>query len=261
MIGSSEPWSGGAHSPRLRCVLAPNPSPMTLDGTNTWVIGTGPYAVVDPGPDDAVHLAAIVDAADGRIAHILLTHGHPDHAEGAQTLHEMTGGPVRALDPRHVLGGEGLSADSEVAAGDVAVRVIATPGHTSDCLSFYVSDDGAILTGDTVLGRGTTVVAWPDGHLGDYLASLRELRRLAEQWEALALLPGHGPVLPDPVGVIDAYLQHRQARLEQVRLAWDAGRRTPEQIVDEVYVDIPDHVRWAALLSTRAQVEYLEGGA
>ena len=258
VIGSSDPWSGGVVSPRLRCVLAPNPSPMTLDGTNTWIVGAGPYLVVDPGPDDPAHLEAIVASADGRIAHILLTHGHPDHAEGAQSLHDMTGAPVRALDPDHVLGGEGLSASAVVSVSGAEVRVLATPGHTSDCLSFYVVEDGAILTGDTVLGRGTTVVAWPDGNLGDYLHSLEDLRRHAEQAGATALLPGHGPVLADPVAVIDAYLAHRHARLDQVRAAWDSGRRTPEEIVDAVYDDIPDSVRWAALLSTRAQVAYLE---
>ena len=260
VIGSDEPWSGGVVSARLRCVLAPNPSPMTLDGTNTWLVGTGPYVVIDPGPDDAGHLLALVDAADGRIAEILLTHGHPDHAQGARALHDMTGAPVRALDPEHVLGGEGLQPGTVVSVGGVEVRVIATPGHTADCLSFHVLEDGAILTGDTVLGRGTTVVAWPDGDLGDYLRSLRTLREHAELLNATELLPGHGPRLANPVAVIDAYLEHRHARLEQVRVAWDGGRRTAEEVVDVVYADVPDHVRWAALLSTRAQLHYLEGG-
>jgi len=233
---------------------------MTLDGTNTWIIGTGPYVVIDPGPDDAGHLAAVVEAADGQVAQILLTHGHLDHSAGARALHDVTGAPVRALDPGHVFGGEGLTAGMGLAAGDVQVRVLATPGHTSDCLSFHVSDDGAILTGDTVLGRGTTVVAWPDGDLGDYMRSLRDLRRHALESGATRLLPGHGPVLADPVTVIDAYLEHRHARLDQVRAVWDGGRRTPEEIVDEVYDDIADNVRVAALLSTRAQVAYLESG-
>lgn len=262
VIGSSDPWSGGVVSPRLRCVLAPNPSPMTLDGTNTWIVGAGggPVVVVDPGPDDAGHLEAIMAAADGRVAQILLTHGHLDHAEGARSLHDMTGAPVRALDPDHVLGGEGLVAGDVVAVSDADVRVLATPGHTSDCLSFSLVEDGVILTGDTVLGRGTTVVAWPDGDLGAYLRSLEDLRSHATQAHATSLAPGHGPVLADPVGVIDAYLAHRRARLDQVREAWDSGQRTPEQIVDAVYDDVPDTVRWAALLSTRAQVAYLESG-
>lgn len=261
VIGSDQPWSGGAFSATVTCILAPNPSPMTLDGTNTWLVGEpgGSMVVLDPGPDDDAHLRAIVDAAEGRVALILLTHGHPDHAEGARHLHEMTGAPVRALDPEHVLGGEGLGAGDVVVAGTDEIHVIATPGHTSDCLSFHLPRVGALLTGDTVLGRGTTVVAWPDGHLGDYLDSLAALRLRAEVTEASAILPGHGPVLRDPVGVLDAYLEHRHARLEQVRAAVVAGARTPEEVVDAVYDDIPDAVRWAALLSTQAQLAYLEG--
>ena len=234
LLGSTDPWSGGPYSALLSCVLAPNPSPMTLDGTNTWVVGQ--CVVIDPGPDIVEHLAAIFAAADGGVTQILLTHGHPDH----------------------ILGGEGLGAGDVVAVGDVEVQVVATPGHTADCLSFHVPADGVILTGDTVLGRGTTVVAWPDGHLADYLASLESLRERAATTGAVALLPGHGPVLRDPVAVITGYLDHRRARLEQVRSAWEAGLRTPDEIVDAVYEEIPEQVRWAALLSTRAQIEYLE---
>jgi glyoxylase-like metal-dependent hydrolase (beta-lactamase superfamily II) len=146
-----------------------------------------------------------------------------------------------------------------VVASSDEIHVIATPGHTSDCLSFHLPRDSALLTGDTVLGRGTTVVAWPDGHLGDYLASLAALRSRAEASEARAILPGHGPVLADPIAVLDAYLDHRRARLEQVRAAVAAGARTPDEVVDAVYDHIPESVRWAALLSTRAQLAYLDG--
>ena len=260
VVGSNEPWTGGLYSDGVTCVLAPNPSPMTLDGTNTWIVGdpTSGTIVIDPGPDHRGHLEAVIAAAGGRIRHILLTHGHLDHAEGARSLHDMTGAPVRALDMRHVLGGEGLHADDVVAIGEDSVHVIATPGHTTDCLSFYLARDGVLVTGDTILGRGTTVVAWPDGDLGDYLASLAALRARASTTAAVAILPGHGPVLRDPVRVIDAYLEHRHARLEQVRQAWMGGARTPDEVVDVVYTDIPDTVRWAALLSTRAQLAYLD---
>lgn len=260
VLGSSGPWSGGQHSANIACVLAPNPGPMTLDGTNTWVL-SGDVAsaiVVDPGPDDVGHLQAVVEAA-GRVTDILLTHGHADHAEGARRLHEMTGARVRAVDPRQVLGGEGLRAGDVVTCADLEVHVVATPGHTADSLSFQVPSEAAILTGDTVLGRGTAVVAWPDGQLGAYLASLESLRERAAAAGAAFLLPGHGPTLPEPVRVLDEYLVHRRERLRQVRDAWDSGARTPEDIVEIVYADAPESVRWAALLSTRAQVEYLQG--
>lgn len=260
VIGSDAPWSGGRFGESAICVLAPNPSPMTLDGTNSWVIGTdGDAIVIDPGPDDLGHLQAIIDAARGRVREILLTHGHADHSEGARHLHDMTGAPVRALDPRHTLGAEGLVAGDTVSAGGEEIQVVATPGHTSDCLSFHLVRDAALLTGDTILGRGTTVVAWPDGHLGDYLESLAALRQRAAATGSVAILPGHGPVLTDPVGVIDAYLDHRRARLEQVRQAVADGATSAEDVVDAVYTDIPDSVRWAAILSTRAQLDYLTG--
>lgn len=260
VVGSDAPWSGGVFSETVTCVLAPNPSPMTLDGTNTWLIGEPGRGVVviDPGPDDEAHLRAVVAAAQGHVVQILLTHGHPDHAEGARHLHDLTGAPVRALDPAHTLGGEGLHAGDVIAAGTDEIHVIASPGHTSDCLSFHLPRDGALLTGDTVLGRGTTVVAWPDGDLGEYLDSLARLRDVCEVSGARAILPGHGPVLDEPTAVLDAYLDHRHARLQQVRAAVATGARTPDEVVDAVYDDIPESVRWAALLSTRAQLAYLE---
>ena len=258
VLGSSGPWSGGEHSVNVACVLAPNPGPMTLDGTNTWVLrgAVASAIVVDPGPDDLAHLRAVTEAA-GTVREILLTHAHADHAEGAQRLHEMTGARVRALDPRETLGGEGLRAGDVVTCADMEVHVVATPGHTADSLSFHVPSEAAILTGDTVLGRGTAVVAWPDGQLGPYIASLSALRERAAVSEAAFLLPGHGPTLPEPVRVLDDYLTHRRERLRQVQDAWNSGARTPEDIVGIVYADAPESVRWAALLSTRAQVEYL----
>lgn len=239
---------------------------MTLDGTNSWVLlepGSTEAVVVDPGPEDETHLAAIlavVTAAGAHVARILLTHGHLDHSEGAERFHEMTRAPVLALDPAHRLGEEGLGAGDVVAVGGLQVEVVATPGHTGDCLTFVLPADGTLLTGDTVLGRGTTVVAWPDGNLREYLGSLDRLRRIAEERASSLVLPGHGPALGSPVEVIDGYLAHRRERLEQVRRAWLAGARTAADIVDAVYVDIPPEVRPAALLSAQAQIEFLQAG-
>ena len=237
---------------------------MTLDGTNTWILAE-PDArrciVVDPGPDDDIHLNAISAALAQReltVAVTVLTHGHLDHSQSARRWHDITGAPVRALDPGHRYGGEGLGDGDVLDVDGLEARIIATPGHSGDSISLTVPAEGFILTGDTVLGRGTTVVAWPDGDLGAYLASLDILRTHAQS--AKALLPGHGPVLEDPSRVIGDYIEHRRARLEQVRDAMAAGARTAEEVVDAVYDDIPDAVRPAAVMSAQAQVAYLSAG-
>ena len=261
--GDPEPAVGGRATPRATCVLAPNPSPMTLDGTNTWILaepGSPLAVVVDPGPLDEEHLRAVIRAAEEsgkRVALTLLTHGHPDHAAGAARFAELTGTPVRALDPALRLGDEGLAAGDVITTGGLEMRVVPTPGHTADSLSFHLPADRAVLTGDTILGRGTSVVAHPDGRLGDYLASLRRLRTLTEADGVRTVLPGHGPVLQDAQGAIDYYLVHRANRLAQVETAVEAGHRTPAEIVAHVYADVDRAVWPAAELSVRAQLEYL----
>jgi glyoxylase-like metal-dependent hydrolase (beta-lactamase superfamily II) len=252
----------GSGTERAHCLLAPNPSLMTLDGTNTWLVaepGSQTAVVVDPGPEHEGHLQRITTMAAGsgrRIGMILLTHGHLDHSAGARRLAELTGAPVRAVDPAHRLGSEGLTAGSVLTIGGSEIEVIATPGHTSDSVCLYLRQDGAVLTGDTVLGRGTTVIA-DDGDLGDYLGSLRVLRSLAEAEPVRMLLPGHGPVLSDPAAVLDHYLEHRQQRLDEISAALAAGDRTIAEIVSRVYAEV-DQALWPfAALSVRAQLDYL----
>ncbi len=254
----------GSGTSRAFCVLAPNPSIMTLDGTNTWLIsepGSPAVVVVDPGPDDESHLQrvrTVVAGRDQRIATIVLTHRHEDHSGGARRLAGLTGAPVLAVDPAQRLGSEGLAPGDVLTDGGCELRVIATPGHTSDSVSLQVPADGAVLTGDTVLGRGTTVIG-TDGDLADYLDSVRRLRALAEETSLRALLPGHGPMLPDVLGTLDYYLAHRAERLAEVQAALAAGDRTLAQVVARVYTDV-DPALWPfAEWSVRAQLEYLRG--
>ena len=261
-------WSGGVFGALGHCVLAPNASPMTLDGTNTWVLrapGSDRSIVVDPGPPDPAHLDAVAEAA-GDVAVVLLTHRHLDHSEAARSFAERMGCGVRALDPCWRLGSEGLGEGDVVTVGDLEVRVVATPGHTADSLSFVVPSERAVLTGDTVLGRGTTVVAHPDGELGAYLSSLDRLHALAEAHEIETVWPGHGPVIEQALPVLDHYRAHRRERLDQVREAVRVLRAAgtsyddelPRRVVEIVYSDV-DQVLWpAAELSVRAQLAYLD---
>ncbi|MEU2929372.1 MBL fold metallo-hydrolase [Streptomyces sp. NPDC007251] len=253
----------GPATERAVNVLAPNASPMTLDGTNTWIVAepdSDLAVVIDPGPLDDGHLRTVVDTAEKagrRIALTLLTHGHPDHAEGAARFAELTGTRVRALDPALRLGDEGLAAGDVVTVGGLELRVVPTPGHTADSLCFHLPADRAVLTGDTILGRGTTVVAHPDGRLGDYLDSLRRLRSLTVDDGVHTVLPGHGPVLEDAQGAVEFYLAHRAHRLAQVETAVEDGHRSPAEVVAHVYADVDRSLWPAAELSVRAQLDYL----
>ncbi|WP_394431999.1 MBL fold metallo-hydrolase [Streptomyces sp. SGAir0957] len=253
----------GPATARAVNVLAPNASAMTLDGTNTWIVAepdSDLAVVIDPGPLDDAHLTQVIDIADKagkRVALTLLTHGHPDHAEGAGRFAELTGTKVRALDPALRLGDEGLAAGDVVTTGGLELRVVPTPGHTADSLCFHLPADRAVLTGDTILGRGTTVVAHPDGRLGDYLDSLRRLRSLTVDDGVHTVLPGHGPVLEDAQGAVEFYLAHRAHRLAQVETAVENGHVTSSDVVAHVYADVDRSLWPAAELSVLAQLEYL----
>jgi glyoxylase-like metal-dependent hydrolase (beta-lactamase superfamily II) len=252
----------GSGTSLATCVLAPNPSPMTLEGTNTWLIaapGSSSALVVDPGPEHEGHLRRVVARAaetGRRVAQILLTHGHSDHSAGARRLAALTGAPVRAADPAHRLGSESLVDGDVVTAAGCELRVIGTPGHSADSLSLLLSQDAALLTGDTVLGRGTTVIA-DGGSLADYLRSLDAMKALADTASVRVLLPGHGPVVSDPGSTLVYYLEHRAERLAEVRAALAAGDTTAQQIVARVYHDVDPAVRRFAELSVQAQLDYL----
>ena len=252
-------WVGGDVTSRATCVLAPNPGVMTLEGTNTWVLmepGSADAVVVDPGPLVEQHLQRVLDVVarrGARVALTLLTHGHADHAESAGRFAELTGAPVRAIGVGH----DDLGDGDRLTVYGLDLAVVATPGHTSDSLSFLLAAENALLTGDTVLGHGTSVVAWPDGELAAYLSSLQRIEAMTGSREVTQILPGHGPTVPDASGVVRYYLEHRQGRLEQVRAAVAAGAADADAVVETVYADVPREIWPAARLSVLAQLDYL----
>lgn len=244
---------------RSRLVRANNPSPMTLDGTNTWVLKESDGAravVVDPGPSEPQHFQAILDAAGG-VGLILLTHGHPDHAEGANEFAELADAPIRAVSRSLCHKANPLRGDEEIEFDGLRLAVVTTPGHSADSACFLLPSDDALLTGDTILGQGSTVVAHPDGKLADYLETLGKLRTLVKEHGVRVVLPGHGPTRDDPAALVAQYQRHREARLDQVRQSLSAGATTADEVVDVVYGDVDAAVKFAARWSVLAQLEYL----
>lgn len=245
-------------SETLTRVIAPNASHMTLDGTNTYVVGepgSGAAFVVDPGPHDDAHFGrvrAALEELDAECSGIVVTHHHLDHSEAAQAWGAALDATVAAASPE-VAGPQGwVLADGDVlSAGGATLTAIPTPGHSADHLCFRLPD-GGLLSGDHILGRGTSVVAWPEGDLVAYLESLRRLLDLGPD----ALFPGHGPeLLEDPESVISYYLAHRAWREAQVCAAIEEDESLvarPADLVARIYADV-DPVLWpAAELSTRA---------
>lgn len=245
---------------RASFVLAANPGIMTLDGTNTWILrepGAARSVVVDPGPSDERHLQAVLSAA-GDIGLVLFTHRHFDHTEALGRIVELTGAPARSTDPEFTRGASPLVDGETIDVDGLSIEVLATPGHTTDSTCFVLGAEGSLLSGDTILGRGTTVIAHPDGVLGPYLDSLAHIRELVEEGLVARILPGHGPVIDAPGAVVDFYLEHRAARLDQVRAAVDSGATTPQAVVAAVYKDVDESLWGAAELSVAAQLDYLQ---
>ncbi len=237
-------------------VLAPNASPMTLEGTNTYLLGQadhGAAVVVDPGPDDPVHRAAVEAALAGReVAAVVITHHHLDHSEAAGWAQGWNA-DLRAFDPGLVPGAVPLRDEEELRLAGTTIRAIHTPGHASDHLCLRLTDTDVVLTGDHVLGRGSTVVNWPDGDMAAYLASLQRLRRAPGS----AVYPGHGPTVADPAAKIEEYLAHRQQRQEQVLDAITRGATDAAAIVRLVYTDVPEILHPAARRSVEAVLAML----
>ena len=246
-----------ALSPLVRRILAPNPGVMTGPGTNTYLVGTADLAVVDPGPDDAVHLERIEEAGAGRIRWILATHTHVDHSPGAAGLRDRTGAEVIGFDAR-----DGFEPDTHIGDGwelarpEFTLRSLHTPGHASNHLCFLLEEERLLFSGDHVMSGSTVVIAPPDGDMAAYLDALRRLEDVPMD----AIAPGHGDRIDDPQAKVQEYLTHRLAREEAIAAALAAaGGATVEELVAAVYTDVPPALHPIARYSVWAHLRKLAG--
>jgi glyoxylase-like metal-dependent hydrolase (beta-lactamase superfamily II) len=235
---------------RILRVLAPNPDVYTLEGTNTWIVGEGPAFVIDPGPDLPQHLEEVASAA-GTVAAVLVTHDHPDHAPGAAAFARMTRAPLHAF---RLDGAQAVRDRHVFRAGSLEIVAVHTPGHTSDHLAFWVAPEGALFTGDAVLGRGTSFIDPPEGDLAQYLRSLERMRELGPR----TIYPGHGPVVFDARAKLDEYRSHRAEREQQVLEALANGPSTIAAMVEGIYANYPRDVHALAARSVLAHLLKLE---
>ncbi|WGH78298.1 MBL fold metallo-hydrolase [Jannaschia ovalis] len=256
----------------LRAVLAPNPSPMTQAGTNSWILGQRDVAVIDPGPADPAHLAALLRAVDDRpLTAILVTHSHLDHSPAARPLAEATGAPVLAFGPseagrtpamaalRGVAGGEGVDPDfrpdralsdgEEIAGAGWSLRAHWTPGHMANHMAFEWIEAETVFTGDTVMGWASTLISPPDGDLGQFMESLDRLAGLG----ARRFLPGHGAAVDDPAARCRDLRRHREARSRALLAAMDRPVTIPA-LVARVYADTPPALHPAAARNVLAHL-------
>lgn len=244
-------------------IQADNPSGMTLEGTNTYLVADtadSGVLLIDPGPELPAHRDAFMAAIGSRqLRGIILTHQHADHSEMLGTVEQWAPGvPVHAVLPEFSRLADPVTDGQRIHLGQApedVVEIVATPGHTSDSIS--ILHGTTLYSGDTVLGRGTTVVTHPEGSIADYLNSIERLRELTAAGRITVIEPAHGPTIDSPAQVLDYYAQHRRDRIEQVRQALAGGAQSAEAVRDIVYHDVPADVRLAALLIVRAQLEYL----
>jgi glyoxylase-like metal-dependent hydrolase (beta-lactamase superfamily II) len=234
---------------RIVRLLAPNPGVYTLEGTNTWVVGNTSTFVIDPGPPIPAHLDEVARVA-GSVAGVLVTHDHPDHAPGAVAFARRVGAPIYAF---RLEGAEHLR-DGQTLRADVEVRAIHTPGHSSDHLAFQLPGQGALFTGDAILGRGTSFIDPPDGDLAQYLRSLTRMQEL----EPRILYPGHGPIVFRAADKLHEYIEHRAAREGQILACIAQRPSTIMTIVTTVYADHPQEVYPLAARSVLAHLLKLQ---
>ncbi len=268
----ARPGEAVSLSPLVRRIVCDNPGPFTYKGTSTYIVGRGKVAVIDPGPDDARHLAAILDALDGEsISHILITHTHRDHSPLAARLKALTGAATFAQGPHggdraddgalrlDAAGDHAFSPDHRLADGDVvegkgfSLEAVFTPGHTANHMAFALREEQALFSGDHVMAWSTSVIAPPDGNMADYFASLRKLL----EREETVYWPGHGPERRQPRNFVKAFIAHRRMREAAILARIKAGDRTIPEIVSSVYASIDERLHGAAALSTFAHIEHL----
>lgn len=252
-------------------LVAPNAGPLTFKGTNTYLVGTRSLAVIDPGPESAVHRDAILAAANGRpITHIIITHAHRDHTDGIDALVAATGArtfafrranltPEQGGDPHAEFVGHDFMADVHVAdndriAGeDWALTALHTPGHAPDHLCLAMENQPIVFSGDHVMAWNTSVIAPPEGRMSDYL---RSLERLLARDDAL-LLPGHGGRIEEPKRAVKAYLLHRKWREQAILEAIRKGAASSRALLPIIYRDLDPAVMGAAMMSLRAHIDHL----
>jgi glyoxylase-like metal-dependent hydrolase (beta-lactamase superfamily II) len=263
--GEAEPVSA-----LVRRVLCDNPGPFTFRGTSSFIIGRGQVAVIDPGPEDEAHLAALLDAVRGEtVSHILVTHTHADHSPLAARLKAATGAEIYGFGKVERPQDDTVRVDASVDHGfkpDVvlshgsriegrgwSLEAVHTPGHMSNHLCFALAEEKALFAGDHVMAWSTSVVAPPDGNMGQYMASLRALLGRDDRiyW------PAHGPARQDPLPLVRAYIAHRTMREQAIIQRLKAGDRTVSDIVRAIYADIDPRLHGAAALSTRAHLDHL----
>lgn len=257
-------------SPLVRRVLVNNPGPYTFKGTNSYIVGRGKVAVIDPGPDDEAHLEAVLAAVQGEtVTHILVTHSHADHSPLARRLREATGAATLAYGPVEAPRSAGLRLDASIdhdfvpdarlAEGDSVsgpgwtLEALFTPGHMSNHMCFALREEQALFAGDHVMAWATSVIAPPDGDMGQYFASLRKLLDRDDR----VYHPGHGPSKRDPLPLVRGYLAHRRMREEAIRARVEQGARSVSDIVAAIYADVDPRLHGAAALSTTAHLDHL----
>jgi glyoxylase-like metal-dependent hydrolase (beta-lactamase superfamily II) len=256
-------------SPMVRRVIARNPSAFTFHGTGTYIVGRGKVAVIDPGPDDALHIDALLAGLRNEtVSHILVTHTHEDHSPAAAALKRATGAPVLAFGPHPAApsgvtpeqgGDRDFTPDQRLADGDVVtgdgwtVEALHTPGHISNHLCFALREEKTLFSGDHVMGWSTSVISPPDGNMAAYFASLRKLLPRDEQ----RFYPTHGPPIPAPIPFVESFIAHREDRERQIAACLTDGPKTIPELVAVMYRDVPKHLHPAAARSVLAHLIHM----